>query len=220
MNASSASFAAADGLCNLAVAHLVAVLARRPHHTLAAANQAVWLCSLPLQERMGEPWAKWTVSSNRFAPLAAYMKRTIRDVRRKARLMGLCTAPAAVAAAPAVPTATAASAAGDAAARAAAAGAAAPDASQAAAADAATATGAAASTLSLPSIVDGHAALSLPQVNKALGLSCAVSCAAQWNGTATLVCPCRDICAEVWRNLTSRPPGHPSFSIPACSCRR
>lgn len=61
-----------------------------------------------LQERMGEPWAKWNVSSNRFAPVAAYMKRTIRDVRRKVRLMGLrAAAPAVASTTPAAPAAAA-----------------------------------------------------------------------------------------------------------------
>jgi hypothetical protein len=38
-----------------------------------------------LQEKMGAPWAHWSVEGNRFAPVAAYMKRTIRDVRQKVK---------------------------------------------------------------------------------------------------------------------------------------
>ena len=34
---------------------------------------------------MGAPWAQWDVAHRRFAPVAAYMKRTIADVRRKCR---------------------------------------------------------------------------------------------------------------------------------------
>ena len=42
-------------------------------------------CLACLQEKMGAPWAHWGVEGNRFAPVAAYMKRTIRDVRRKVK---------------------------------------------------------------------------------------------------------------------------------------
>ena len=57
---------------------------QRSRHTHTLAHPTAPACGL-LQEKMGAPWAAWSVAQNRFAPVAAYTKRTIRDVRQKVK---------------------------------------------------------------------------------------------------------------------------------------
>lgn len=110
---------------------------------------------------MGAPWAEWSVEGNRFAPVAAYMKRTICDVRRKVRQLQAAQAEADAAAgadadAKGVPTNGAAAAAPGTAEAAEAGAAAAAAALHDAVAAAAAGLHHAASAAALPLVVDGH----------------------------------------------------------------
>ena len=71
-------------LCAPCALHCPSRFAELAAQTLSAPSCTCRLLAR-LQEKMGAPWAHWGAEGNRFAPVAAYMKRTIRDVRRKVK---------------------------------------------------------------------------------------------------------------------------------------